>query len=129
MTELQLNSFTEADLTVEPSLQNDAITIALKGNADLSSRQALNTFLDELHGELMRLKMEKVTLTFHDLEFMNSSCFKSFVTWISRVLKLESAQQYKIHFVQNPKMYWQRRSLHALQSFAKIVVIDNVPEE
>ena len=49
---------------------------------------------------------------------MNSSCFKSFVTWISDVSELEPDKQYKIRLLSKPEMHWQRRSLHALRCFA-----------
>ncbi len=49
---------------------------------------------------------------------MNSSCFKSFVTWIGEVQDLQPDKQYRIHFRSNPEMLWQRRSLHALRCFA-----------
>lgn len=52
------------------------------------------------------------------LEFMNSSCFKSFVAWIEQVQNLDPSEQYRIQFLSDPNMHWQRRSLKALSCFA-----------
>jgi hypothetical protein len=59
---------------------------------------------------------------FRELEFMNSSCFKCFVTWLGIVQDLEPTRQYKIVFASNRELHWQRRSLNALRCFAMGVV-------
>ena len=57
-----------------------------------------------------------------ELEFMNSSCFKSIVSWLTSIMELPPPEQYKVHFLSNPERLWQRRSLHALRSFALMLV-------
>jgi hypothetical protein len=49
---------------------------------------------------------------------MNSSCFKTFITWIVRVRNLAPDAQYKIRFLSDQEKHWQRRSLGALSCFA-----------
>jgi hypothetical protein len=49
---------------------------------------------------------------------MNSSSFKSFVSWITNIQELEADHQYKVKFLSNPSMHWQKRSLHSLRCFA-----------
>ena len=44
--------------------------------------------------------------------------FKVFVTWLAQVQELPTEKQYRIHFMSNPNMHWQRRSLAALSCFA-----------
>ena len=62
--------------------------------------------------------MTEAVIDLRDLEFMNSSCFKSFVSWITDIQELEPAQQYKVRFLSNSKLHWQKRSLHSLRCFA-----------
>jgi hypothetical protein len=45
----------------------------------------------------------------------------SFVSWIGEVSDL-TAGQYRIRFLSNPSILWQRRSLHALSCFAAELV-------
>jgi len=52
------------------------------------------------------------------LEFMNSSCFKSFVSWVTDIQELDDAKRYKVRFLSNPTYHWQKRSLHSLRCFA-----------
>jgi hypothetical protein len=62
---------------------------------------------------------------FRAFDFMNSSCFKAFVTWIGLVQELESGQ-YKIRFLSDEGKHWQRRSLDALRCFAvDLIQIEN----
>ena len=78
----------------------------------------LDAFLSELHSEAQRRGVKEVELDLRELEFMNSSCFKSFVSWISEIGELERSKEYKIRLLSNAEMHWQRRSLHALRCFA-----------
>ena len=51
---------------------------------------------------------------------MNSSCFKAFVVWIDTVKN--AGRVYRIRFLTDPEMHWQRRSLEALRRLATNVV-------
>jgi hypothetical protein len=102
------------------SAAHDGIRIVarLGGNADYAAMDALEMLLTRVQAEASRLGVAEVLVDLRQLEFMNSSCFKSFVSWISDVQELEPAQRYKIRFVSNPALHWQKRSLHALRCFA-----------
>lgn len=52
------------------------------------------------------------------LEFMNSSCLKSLVWWITAVQKQSGERKYRIVFVSSPSVFWQRRSLNPLACLA-----------
>jgi len=99
-------------------LEDKVIRVCFAGNADLAGREALERLLVKLHDEVIRLSCTEVIVDFHELEFMNSSCFKSFVAWINSVQELETGKQYRIRILSDPAMLWQRRSLHALKCFA-----------
>jgi hypothetical protein len=99
----------------------------IKGNADYAALDALEMLLTRTHAEAGRLGVAEVVIDLRELEFMNSSCFKSFVSWVNDIQELAEAKQYKVKFRSNPKMHWQKRSLHSLRCFA--VELITVTEE
>jgi hypothetical protein len=105
-------------LSADTALADTVMTARFRGTADVEARPGLDHFIEALHAEACRLAASKVVLDFRELEFMNSSSFKVFVTWLSQVQELPADKQYRIHFVSNPSMHWQRRSLAALSCFA-----------
>ncbi|UQA59346.1 hypothetical protein [Polyangium aurulentum] len=106
------------DFSASAAHEDKLLFLRLTGNADMSAKEGLDGLLPRVHAEAQRLGVAVVAVDFRELEFMNSSCFKSFVTWISEVQELEPAKQYQIRFLSKPEMHWQRRSLHALRCFA-----------
>jgi hypothetical protein len=118
MSALELPPVSADDFTASASLDGDVLTVRFSGNADMRTKSALDALLVKVHSEAQRLAVKEVVINFHSLEFMNSSCFKSFVTWISDVRDLDVPRQYKIRFLSKPELLWQRRSLHALRCFA-----------
>jgi hypothetical protein len=99
-----------------------ALTVTLTGNADLNVKFDLERFMIAVHEEARRIGAAEVVVDVRGLEFMNSSCFKSLVRWISSVQALAARHQYRITFVASPEMYWQRRSLGALAGLATEIV-------
>lgn len=118
MSTLPNLSVSADDFSAGASLNGKTLTVKFTGNADMRTKDALDRLLSALHGEAQKLRVEAVVIDFHGLEFMNSSCFKSFVSWISDVRDLDSDAQYAIRFLSKPELLWQRRSLHALRCFA-----------
>jgi len=118
MSALQVPAVHDADFRADASLDGNRIRARLLGNADMRAKDALEATLGKLHDEAMRLTVPEVVVDLHELEFMNSSCFKSFVAWISKVQELETEKKYMIRLLSKPELLWQRRSLHALRCFA-----------
>ena len=118
MSALSLQPIKDGDFSASAAVEGPALVCRLTGNADMRVVAALQAWLLGLHDEAERLRAQQVTVDVRQLEFMNSSCFKGFVTWIGVVQECEPDQQYKIRFLSDPKMLWQRRSLHALSCFA-----------
>ena len=114
----ELISVSGSELTGQASVEDRRIVAVLRGNADHVAVPALESLLARIHVEAQRLAIEEVIIDLRELEFMNSSCFKSFVTWVSDVQELEPPRQYKIVFLSNLQLHWQKRSLHALRCFA-----------
>jgi anti-anti-sigma factor len=105
-------------LAADATLVDSVLTAKFRGTADVEAKPALDHYVEALHGEVRRIGVAKVVLDFRELEFMNSSSFKVFVTWLANVQELPVEKQYRIHFLSNPSMHWQRRSLAALSCFA-----------
>lgn len=122
MTSLDLPEISSPTFSVASSLSGATIRVRFAGNADLSARDALELLLPRVHTEAQRLTAPEVIVDFKDLEFMNSSCFRSFVSWVSDVQDLPADKQYRIRMLSNASMLWQRRSLHALKTFASNLI-------
>jgi anti-anti-sigma factor len=113
-----LPNFKAEEFDAKARQEQDALVLELSGTADLRIQQQLDEFLESAHSHAQKLSVREVVVDLRKLEFMNSSCFKAFVSWIGDLQQLEPASQYKIRFLSEPRMLWQRRSLHALSCFA-----------
>lgn len=110
------------DFAAQATASNRRIQVSLAGTADLTVKSQLDHFLREVHSEAQRCLAEEVTVDVRQLEFMNSSCLKSFVWWISTVQEQPGEAKYRIVFVSSPSVYWQRRSLNALACLANEII-------
>ena len=113
-----LPDISSSTFSASSTFEDHALSVRFTGNADLSARNALELLLPRVHSEALRIRTPEVVIDFTGLEFMNSSCFRSFVSWLSDVQDLPRHQQYRIRLISNSAMLWQRRSLHALKAFA-----------
>jgi len=108
----------DTSLTVTASIVDGKLTSKFSGSAELPEVAAMNGVVAQLHSEAVAKNIRDVVVDFTALEFMNSSCFKSLVTWINDVVELPAHARYRINFRSNPELLWQRRSLHVLKTFA-----------
>ncbi len=104
--------------SVAVSDRPSSLHVCLVGDANMNAVEELGRSLAEVHGRAVRAGVSEVVVDLRQLEFMNSACFKKIVTWITRVEEVEAAARYRIRFLSNTKIHWQRRSLHALHMFA-----------
>jgi len=115
-----------AELNATVTVVDHALLVRLTGTADLRVTETVEKLLGAVHQQATSGHLEQVKVDLRGLEFMNSSCFKSFVTWISQVQELAESAQYRILFFSNPAILWQRRSLNALSCFAAhLITIDS----
>ncbi len=99
--------------------EGGAPVVQLKGTISTANpAQILNPFVDAAHKELSAAAVKHIDVDLRDLEFCNSSGFKSFIYWIQLIQKLPQPQQYKLRFKTNPQRRWQKTSLLALSCFA-----------
>ncbi len=107
-----------SDLATETEVGASTITTKLVGNAETSVMKDLATFLTALHEKATTARVGEVVVDMRALEFMNSSCFKTFVSWISSLQEAPAGDQYKVRFLADERKHWQNRSLGALACFA-----------
>jgi len=119
---LDLQGHTDREFSAVPELEGEAIQLRLTGTADMHAIDPLSAILDKLHLEALRLATKQIVVDVRQLEFMNSSCLKAFVSWIAALQETTAPQQYRITFLSNPELRWQRRSLHALSCFASDLI-------
>lgn len=108
--------------------RKDGATIAvdLAGNADHAAIELLDRAMAAVHAAAVEHAPAEVVIDLRRLEFMSSSCFKSLVTWISDVRELPAERRHAIRFLSDPRMHWQKRSLHALRCFAiELITIES----
>jgi hypothetical protein len=96
------------------------LLVEFSGTGDVGAIELLAGYLKRVHAEAERLSLNEVRCDFRQLLFMNSSCFKAFVVWIDTVKN--APRSYRIRFLTDPQMQWQRRSLEALRRLATNVV-------
>ena len=114
------------DLRATATLDAGVLHLAFIGTADASSEAALAGLLTRIHAELQQEDVREARVDMRALEFMNSSCFKAFITWIVAVRRLPEAQHYRIRFLSNAALHWQKRSLHAISYFGgDLVTVEN----
>jgi hypothetical protein len=118
---LELSRAEVPGFACEPALERDTLSITFSGTGDVGAIELLADYLKSAHAEAERLAVAEVRCDFRQLLFMNSSCFKAFVVWIDKVKS--SPRAYRIRFLTDPEMHWQRRSLEALRRLATNVVL------
>jgi hypothetical protein len=106
------------EFSIAVSDRPSSLHVCLVGDANMNAVDALGHSFAEVHGRAVRAGVTEVVVDLRQLEFMNSACFKKLVTWITRVEEVEAGSRYRIRFLSNAKIHWQRRSLHALHMFA-----------
>lgn len=109
-------------ILVQAVSADDELIIRFSGNADTRVKEEIHNYLVETHKLVRQNKLDKVSIDLRELEFMNSACFKAFVTWLATVRSLDQDEQYRIHFLSSDNIHWQRRSLRALSCFAASLV-------
>ncbi len=122
MSQLAISPVRESDFSASAQVDGASLQTAITGNADLNVKERLDEFLLSIHHHAVTNSIGEVTVDVRNLEFINSSCLKAFVTWISSVQAQPTEKQYRIVFLSSPRLHWQRRSLHALSCFANDLV-------
>lgn len=114
----EIVSVTGEDFKGTAHQEGTKFNVLLKGNADYAALDALEMLLNRTHSEAVRLGAKEVVVDLCRLEFMNSSCFKCFLSWITEIQELDAETRYKLEFLSSSQLRWQKRSLHSLRCLA-----------
>ena len=118
---LNLVAVIEDGFSLEPELEQETLLLHFSGNGDMDAVPTIGPYLKALHAEARAQGVREVVVDMHQLYFMNSSCFKAFVSWIDQVNRMGS-KGYAIRVLSDPRRQWQRRSLEAMRRIAPDVV-------
>jgi hypothetical protein len=83
----------------------------------------LNPFVDAAHAYVLEAQAREVRVDLTQLEFCNSSGFKSFIHWIERIQAAPEPKRYKLRFLSTKERRWQRASLLALSCYGLNIVL------
>lgn len=127
MAHLDLAPLVREGFALNPNFDDGAIVVRFTGNADMDAVDPLGAYLKLVHRSAVELKVSRVSFDLSTLYFMNSSCFKAFVSLIDTVSRTDP-RAYAVCFLTNPRIHWQRRSLEALRYLApKVVEVNPLP--
>lgn len=118
MTGVAELSLEQDGISVNADQVDDRLVISFIGVAELNVHDRLAALLGTVHQRAADTAAAEVVIDFSQLEFMSATCLRSFISWINQLQQLPMEKQYRIRFVSNPDMPWQRRSFHALKCFA-----------
>ena len=109
-----------ADEKYSAALDRDAhgVRVIFRGTISTADpASVLNPFVDSVHAHLLASGVPEARVDLRELEFCNSSGFKSFIHWIQRIADAPEGQRYKLRFLSTPARKWQRTSLLALSCY------------
>jgi hypothetical protein len=114
----------EEKYSAHVGLDGQGIRIHFKGTiSTVNPAVILNPFVDAVHHHALESNASEVRVDLTQLEFCNSSGFKSFIHWIERIQQLPEAKRYKLRFLSTKDRRWQRASLLALSCYGVSTVI------
>lgn len=96
------------------------LRVTLRGDASGEALAPLDELIERVHSTVVSDDIAEAAIDIRELEFMSMVCFKSLLTWVTRIQ--EESKQYHLRFISNPNIPWQRRSLKSLSCFAADLV-------
>ncbi|WP_437618740.1 hypothetical protein [Sorangium sp. So ce1151] len=120
MSSLRVEPVVMDSFGIEPALRDDTLGVKLTGTGDMAAVAPLDMFLKDMQSEALRLRVSAVEFDVRALYFLNSSCLKAFISFISRLGS--QGLRCKIQFLTDARLGWQRRSLTALERMSPELV-------
>lgn len=118
-----------ANLTI-PSIANVTLQLDAAGQLRLigtiatrDPAESIAPFFRSLHAAVVEEGMQEFKIDLSTLTFVNSSAIRLFVDWITWVKNEPVAKRYRVVFVTNSQITWQKTSLGVLKSLAPEVVV------
>ena len=118
-------SLTHAEFLLDGRAVDQRLVVDASGSAEMKSVDVLSAYMKTLHQEALQRHVEGVVFDMRNLQFLNSGCFKVLVGWIANAAR--ATPSYRITFVGNCEVAWQKRSLGALRCVdERIVTLEGV---
>lgn len=119
LANLSIPSIANVTLQLDPGGQLRLIgTIATRDPAE-----SIAPFFRSLHASVVEEGMQEFKIDLSALTFVNSSAIRLFVDWITWVKSEPVPKRYRVVFVTNSQITWQKTSLGVLKSLAPEVVV------
>jgi hypothetical protein len=118
----ELQSIATPTFSTSHEFQGDELIIHLRGNADSGVSTTLASYLERLHDEATKARLQNMTLDFRELYFLTPSCIKCLMALIKRVTAMDAPSQYRINLLTSPNLRWQERSFNVLCQLAPLLV-------
>jgi hypothetical protein len=111
---------------LQPTFTGSLLRVNFSGCADAEAQPLLGDYFRQVHLAAQAAAVDEVVVDIHDLYFINSSCFKAFVTWIDLLNREALQRRYRIRFLKDRELRWQTRSFDALHrmSLGSVVIED-----
>jgi hypothetical protein len=100
-----------------------SIVATLRGNADMAVQEQFKALLDRVSSIAKASGTQEVVFDWRELYFMNSSCLSLILRFINAALELPEPVRYKVRFRSSPNLKWQQKSLQAVHSYARELVV------
>ena len=121
MAYIAVTPVVEPNFRAEAILAGTSLLARFTGTADFTVETHVDKFVRQVHAEACRLEATAVDVDISALEFVNSSCLRAFVIWITTVQDM-GRRRYTITFLFKPAAGWQQRALDSLEMIGEDVV-------
>jgi len=115
---VEIGTVQTQDFEARATYDGGALALVIKGDASGDAISSFESLLSQIHAEAVQRAITEAFIDIRSLEFMSSSWFKCFVSWLSEIQALDEGKQYALRFALNPSIGWQKRSLRSLSCFA-----------
>lgn len=117
-----------------PSIANVTLEIDPTGRLSLSGTiatrdpaESIVPLFRSLHNAVIEDGLHEFKIDLAALTFVNSSAIRLFVDWITWIKNEQQPRRYKVVFITNPQITWQKTSLGVLKSLAPEIVVLQQP--
>jgi hypothetical protein len=107
-------------LSIEVTNEN---TTVMSGNiTSLEPSARVQPFLKSVHTAALADKLTELLVDVRQLAFVNSSAIRLFIDWATWLQTAPTGERYKLVFITDKSITWQRTSFVAIKSLAGTVV-------
>jgi hypothetical protein len=97
------------------SLAAEGNVVTIRGEIDQSSpKEFLAPFFDQIHSAVDTEGLREVKVDIRGLTFLNSAAVKELIAWVLRRNRLAPEKKYKLDFIYDTTILWQRVTMPTL---------------